>query len=329
MAIAGFDANPILGPIELGVVIAAVLFGCAVVQMYVYYKKFPNDSWRIKGLVAFEMSLQIPHLVCLTAAMWTMTVTNYGEPQTLVTLPATSVTAVVLSAPITFAVQVYFIVRLYRLSQDRFLPAFCIILAFVRLVFNMTLGIAGYYMKNVTVYEHEWSWIITSILAVSISCDLTIAAALSYHLNARRKTGFKQTTRIIDQMIVYTIETGLATSLTDLIEGIFFWKMPNNYIWMGVYSFESGLYLNSLLAALNSRALLNQMRTSEGVVEFEFGARRSDTVTGSGGEGDQRRKSRHPIVISVTQEIERERSAQKELSRVATQEPPEQKISGL
>ncbi|KIJ67009.1 hypothetical protein HYDPIDRAFT_108991 [Hydnomerulius pinastri MD-312] len=112
-------------------------------------------------------------------------------------------------------------------------------------------------------------------------------------------------------MIVYTIETGLATTLTDLVEGICFWTMPTNNVWIGFYSFESALYMNSLLAALNSRVLFRQMRNSEGVVEFEFDTRRSDAAAVSGSE--QRRKPHHPIVISVTKEVDS--SSQKGLGR--------------
>ena len=51
------DPNLILGPVELGVVFASILFGCAVVQTYVYYKKFPKDPWRIKALVCSNVCL--------------------------------------------------------------------------------------------------------------------------------------------------------------------------------------------------------------------------------------------------------------------------------
>ncbi|KIJ67008.1 hypothetical protein HYDPIDRAFT_26418 [Hydnomerulius pinastri MD-312] len=190
--IPGFDPNLILGPVELGVVFASILFGCAVVQTYVYYKKFPKDPWRIKALVASEMALQIAHLLCLIAAMWTMTVSNYGAPQTLISWPHTSIAAVLLSAPITFPVQAFFTWRLYKISQDRIIPAFCFLLAFARLVCNSILGIAGFYIPDALVYEQKYKWAITSVLASSICCDVTIAAALSYHLYSRRGSGMKQ-----------------------------------------------------------------------------------------------------------------------------------------
>ncbi|KIJ58330.1 hypothetical protein HYDPIDRAFT_34287 [Hydnomerulius pinastri MD-312] len=43
-----------------------------------------------------------------------------------------------------------------------------------------------------------------------------------------------------------------------VIEIILFLTMPENYMWLGLLSFCSGLYVNSLLATLNRRAKLRQ-----------------------------------------------------------------------
>lgn len=51
---AQFNASPIIGPIVVGVVLLGVLYGSAVVQTYLYFQRFPKDSWRVKGLVRFR-----------------------------------------------------------------------------------------------------------------------------------------------------------------------------------------------------------------------------------------------------------------------------------
>ncbi|KIJ60438.1 hypothetical protein HYDPIDRAFT_98733 [Hydnomerulius pinastri MD-312] len=188
----GFNIGLILGPIEVGVVVASCLFGCAVVQTYVYYKRFLKDNWKIKALVNHPTALQIPHLLCVVATMWTMSTTHYGEPQTLNYLPDSTVAAVILSAPITFPVHAFFVYRLYRLAEDRILPAICLLMAFVRLAFNLTLGITGIQMRNSIEYEQHWSWMITAVLVTTAACDLTIAGALCYHLGAKRQVGIKR-----------------------------------------------------------------------------------------------------------------------------------------
>jgi len=48
-----FNASPVLGPIIVGVVVLGVLYGSAVVQTYLYFQRFPKDSWRVKGLVRY------------------------------------------------------------------------------------------------------------------------------------------------------------------------------------------------------------------------------------------------------------------------------------
>ncbi|KIJ64907.1 hypothetical protein HYDPIDRAFT_28257 [Hydnomerulius pinastri MD-312] len=295
------DLNLIIGPMEIGLVGAAVLFGLVIVQTYMYYKRFPKDSWWIKSMVALEILLQIPNLISITITIWTMTITNYGQPETLVTLPVSSVVPVVLGAPTAFVVQAFFSYRLYKLSKRLILPIFSLSLATIRFVMNMVFGIAGFYMTSVASYEQEWRWMISTLLSVSITCDVTIGAALSCYLYAKRNTGFRQTSLLIDQLIIYAIETGLVTSVTDLVEAICFWTMPNNFIWMGVYAFESGLFVNSLLASLNRRApLFNGRKDAERVFELdsEFASRNPDSTS----EG-QRRKSLHPIAITISQDV--------------------------
>ncbi|KAL4072179.1 hypothetical protein J3A83DRAFT_4372178 [Scleroderma citrinum] len=226
-----------------------------------------------------------------------MTVARYAQPMALAFLPNPTIITIILCPPIAVAVQGYFVLRVYRLSEQPLLLVLGALLAISKFVLHLTFGIAAYIIKDVSRLVHEWGWTITSYLILSIACDTLIATSLSYHLNLR-KTGFHRTSRIIDRMIIYALATGLITSATELAEAICFWTMPDNLIWMGLYVVESGLYTNSLLAALNSRSLFNQLRNSDVPYELGLGQRGSETAAST--YRDQ--KTSQPIVISVTHE---------------------------
>ncbi|KIJ64960.1 hypothetical protein HYDPIDRAFT_28302 [Hydnomerulius pinastri MD-312] len=276
-----------LGPMEVGIVVASILLGCAIVQTFIYYQKFPNDNRGLRCLVGFEISLGITHLVCAVSSMWRATITEYGELGSLILLPNPSFAAVILSAPITFCVEVFFIHRLYKLSQGLILPTLCIALALVQLGFTMTLGIAGFYASNLLLYEAQWDWLITSILFVSPTCDVAITAGLCYQMYKMRKNGFDRAN--LDAVIS---ETGLVISLAGIVEAFCPWMMPHNFAYcfkfcLVIFPVESGLYMNCLLAALNCRAAYSETRKLERVAEFgELGSGRSDstnnTLTGAG-----------------------------------------------
>ncbi|KAI6166284.1 hypothetical protein EDD17DRAFT_1546678 [Pisolithus thermaeus] len=71
---------------------------------------------------------------------------------------------------------------------------------------------------------------------------------MSYYLKGS-KTGLRQTSRLIDRMILYILATGMVTSVTALLAGITFCAIPNTFIWLVLCILEAGLYANSLLAA--------------------------------------------------------------------------------
>lgn len=294
-----FNASPVLGPIIVGVVVLGVLYGSAVVQTYLYFQRFPKDNWRVKGLVTFEISIQTVHLALMIFGMWTMSVTHFSDPMALVYLPIPTIITIILCPPIAVAVQGFFVLRVYRLSEQPLLLAVGVLLVVSKFVLHLTFGIAAYIIKVAPRLVHEWGWCITSYLVLSIACDTLIATSVSYHLQ-QRKTGFERTSRIIDRMIFYAIATGLITSTTELAEAICFWTMPDNYIWMGLYVIESGLYTNSLLAALNNRTLFNHSRNSGMPYELGFSPRGSETAGTSYGDY----KVPRPMRINVTHERE-------------------------
>lgn len=292
-----FNANPILGPIIVGAVLSGVLYGSATVQAYLYYQKFPSDNWKIKSLVVFEITMQTIHQAFMIAGMWTMVVTDYADPQQLSVLPKPTVITIILCSPIALAVQGYFVLRVYRLSERPLLLILGGLLAVSKCALHLVFGVAAYIVRDAVPLIHDWGWCITSFLVLSISCDALIAMALSHHLKLR-KTGFDRTSRIIDRMIMYALATGLVTSSTELAEAICFWTMDYNYVWLGLYVVESGLYTNSLLAALNSRTLFNRLRNSEVPLELGFSPRGSETA----GSSFRDQKAPQPILISVTHE---------------------------
>ncbi|KIJ66091.1 hypothetical protein HYDPIDRAFT_39227 [Hydnomerulius pinastri MD-312] len=262
----GLDLTPLLGPGEIGGFIAILFFGCAIVQVYVYYEDFQKDHWTLKALVTITCLFQIGHVAAICATLYIITVVNYGQPQSLAILPHTSALSVYFGAPIAFGVQGFFCYRLYKLSSSMIIPIFCLVLGITRLVLALIMGIAAYTMKDLTSYERQYTPMLTALLAVSAICDLIITVGLCYQLKQRGGGITKHTTLLVNRLVVWTIETGLATSLTEVAELICFLTMPNNSAWMGIHSFASGIYLNSLLAALNRRSRLR--RATPEVHEF-------------------------------------------------------------
>ncbi|KAH7927678.1 hypothetical protein BV22DRAFT_1127245 [Leucogyrophana mollusca] len=292
---ATFQPDLVIGPLELGTVVTSVLFGCAIIQAYVYYSKFTADRWIIKAMVATMIALEAAHLACLADSLWVMTITTYGYPGKLVVLPYSGDLLIIFSAIISCCVQVFFIYRLYKLSGSTVLPLICLGMSAVFTIPGFIIAAAACRMTSVVQFEIEQFRAITTSLVAGAACDVMITTVLTYHLVKIRKSSFVQTTaKSMDLLILYTIETGLAPSVFALVTVACFLTMSQNYIWIGTYVVLANVYANSLLAALNSRSVFRNRSPDE---HIELGSRLSRSHTSS------MPKLKEAIIINVTQSV--------------------------
>lgn len=240
-----------LGPLLVSLVLSGILCGCALVQTYVYYKLFPKDSWKIRTLVAFEMTLQIVHLASLLLGVWQTVMTHYAQRPRILVVAMAAVISTVFSGPIAFCTQAFFVFRLYSFTHKKALPLFCSFLVVIRFVFTLAASISTIMANGLS--PQPWKWFIVCLLFTTVCADTTIAVSMSYYLKAS-EPGFRQTSRVVDRMVLYIAATGIITSISALASGISFLVAPGVYIWLGFFIVGSGLYTNSLLAALNARA---------------------------------------------------------------------------
>jgi len=99
---------------------------------------------------------------------------------------------------------------------------------------------------------HRLKGISISITALGAVIDLLIAVALFYLLH-RSRTGFKQTDSVISRLMLFTINTGLLTSICAVLCLVTFVLYPNDLIYVTFFFCLSRLYCNSLFATLNCR----------------------------------------------------------------------------
>ncbi|KAG1744776.1 hypothetical protein EDB19DRAFT_1826921 [Suillus lakei] len=91
-----FDSRLIIGPMQIGALVTAALFGCIVIQSYVYFTKFV-DSLGFKATVKSHKSGDGHRISIWTRTvmltLWAMTVTAYDDPSELNVLPGIAMTS--------------------------------------------------------------------------------------------------------------------------------------------------------------------------------------------------------------------------------------------
>ncbi|KIM39529.1 hypothetical protein M413DRAFT_447015 [Hebeloma cylindrosporum] len=253
------DLSTTIGALQIGSLFAIFLFGIVTLQAYLYYDAFPEDRWTYKTLVAAVWILEAGHTSGVSYQVYHASITLYGKPNELVTFPALgAVTAI--GGAITLLVQSFFALRLYRVLPKpyKYIGVVCFALSFIRCIASIYLTFQAVAARNVAQYNREWRWLVTSILVVGTAVDIVIAISMLWYLAEKRGQELLRISTVIDRLIGFTIRTGLLTSLAASTLLICFLTMPNNLIWLALYTFLAKLYSNSLYSALNSRQSMRE-----------------------------------------------------------------------
>ncbi|KAH7920467.1 hypothetical protein BV22DRAFT_1133054 [Leucogyrophana mollusca] len=123
------DVTLVVVPVNMAAVATSLLFGCCVIQAYIYYSGFTKDRLIIKLMVAVVMILELIHLVCIVATMWFIAVTAYKNPMRLAVWPPGGIVVIPITAVTRFIVQSYFTFRFWKLTNAVLLPMLCMVLS--------------------------------------------------------------------------------------------------------------------------------------------------------------------------------------------------------
>ncbi|KAF4617530.1 hypothetical protein D9613_006052 [Agrocybe pediades] len=269
------------GAAFLGLIGSAILYGVTVLQT-----QYPNDSRWTKFLVFFLWLLDTAHLILCTIAIYTYLVTNFANPSAL----GRSIWSMNLQTDcnglIGLIVECFFARRVWRRAYIGLLkrPTYLIIpnsvkkrrtdsdnrRSFLYSFWTRLFTVEGFVLVEVSKFPKLiaslsiFLWVTSTGLGSAAASDVIIAISLCYYLTKSR-TGFARTDSLITTLIIYSLTTGLITSIIAFICVVTFAIMPTNYIWLGFFWLIGKCYVNSLLAALNSReALREQVAPKEG-----------------------------------------------------------------
>ncbi|KAF4614231.1 hypothetical protein D9613_008045 [Agrocybe pediades] len=275
----GFDLDKTLGAVFIGNVVAAVLFGITSLQAFTFFRGNTGDSRRFKQLIAFLWILDLLHVMFMTHGVYSYLITNFCvfsalERPTwyanLNILPSTFLSGCVDGWFERVQTQVIITSEAsshegYGYAHEEWLPqevAYELTRAskMFTTLFVFAMGIAfaarGFIDMSYIRLTME-SWILYTALGAGVAADGLITVALCMLLDHSR-TGFKSTDSLVNTLMLYSINTGLLTSVCATACFVTFAIWPHQFVFMGFYFALSKLYVNSLLAVLNTRKALRR-----------------------------------------------------------------------
>ncbi|KAJ7186958.1 hypothetical protein C8R46DRAFT_282082 [Mycena filopes] len=249
--------TPLESAFQIGVLISYVLFGVMNTQTYLYYGRFQTDSIGLKGLVAFIWVCEFAQAISIGHALYAWTITAFGTP--LPVPPKSFDASIFFSGIIAACVQGFFSFRIWTLSRKWVIPAIAYTLSFLRLVIGAAVFITALRMTSLQIFEARFGWLITTAASIGVANDMLITLTLVFVLKGQRQEVQPRSVPLVDKLIIWTMETGLMTSVASIATLICFLTMKTNLVWAAVFVVVSRLYSNSVLASLNSRATLRAM----------------------------------------------------------------------
>ncbi|KAK7457790.1 hypothetical protein VKT23_010129 [Stygiomarasmius scandens] len=270
------DLEHFLGPIEIGVLVSSVSYGVVLVQTYKYFQaSFRNDSVLLKCTVACLCVLQTVHSVLLWDYLYNKTVTNFtadnisekifGAHWSLrASFPVTAI--------ITLVVQTFFTYQVRILLSTWYYPALMVPALLIRFGLGIARGIVNG-PDQIQDFFHEFKWLIITSSVLGAAIDITNTIALSIAID-RNYSPLLRSRNISDKLVMWTIETGLITSIYSTLEVILLSTMkPNRFVWIVFWMQAGKLYSNAILSFLNGRISLRSAQAASHIAPGSLGPR--------------------------------------------------------
>ncbi|KAL1750939.1 hypothetical protein FB107DRAFT_222985 [Schizophyllum commune] len=273
-----------VGALLVGGIVSTAFYGVLFMQTCIYFRRYPEDSIYLKGIVAAVGILQTINVALISHALWHYLVVNYGN------FPSIEKLECHVSNPYECYVRIAHTSVLHSpsiyIEREKVVPrvVHCTSTSFdERMPFLTKLSALGWALAllglipRIAQESAAVRAIVPSSFAITAGTDIFITASLVYYLQFR-KTKNVRTDSVVNKLIMMSVNNGLLSSTIAFGAFICVVVWDAGFVTIALCSLLGKAYGNSLLGSLNSR----QARREE----------LSEQLRGSGSRGSRRLASR-------------------------------------
>ncbi|KAJ6557393.1 hypothetical protein DFH09DRAFT_1164045 [Mycena vulgaris] len=243
------------GSAFVGLVVSAILYGVTILQTYLYYRNYPEDPKVLKWMVAILWLLDTAHLALCAIAVYWVLVLNFNNPAILSTASWSMNVQTDFNGLIGLIVECFYVRRVWIVSRNGYLTGIILVLSLIHFGLGIVFTV-GSFETSRSGFSHL-IWVTSVGLGSAAAADMLIGISLCYYLSKNR-TGFTRTDNLISTLMKYSLTTGFLTGIIDCLAVITFGTMPNSWVYLAFIFVSGKCYVNSALAALNSREMLRE-----------------------------------------------------------------------
>jgi len=256
-ALPAIDLKNFTGPAFIGSILNWGLLGTLCLQIYSFSISFPRERFGIKCFVYSLLFLELIQTVLSTHWAWSVLVSGWGLVSAVETLNWSSITIPISAGIVSIIVQSFFAWRVFMLRRRSWVFTFAaVLIVMVALMQGLSAivnGIRFYFYASVLDVKGFSAGVVVW-LAGSLACDFLIAASMvTILLQAKSNSPFKKTETLITKLIVHTVETGVVTVITAIVDLALYLKYPDYFLHIVPAVILGKLYSNIALANLNGR----------------------------------------------------------------------------
>ncbi|KAH9847833.1 hypothetical protein C2E23DRAFT_479805 [Lenzites betulinus] len=250
--------GPNYGALLVGTFLSLILYGVEMHQVYTYFSTYYRDGPLVKCYVAMLVGIDTVNTVFAMHFNHWFLVENYFHPLNLTKPLWSFVIQPLTTAILIFISQLYFARRVcVGIPVDqRYATPLMVglgVMFLVELGFGIAFTWKGFQVSALGTHVlKDLSWMQTAGFGTAVLVDVLCTSVLVTSLH-RHRTGFRKTDSMIDILIAYAVSTGLLTTVVTIICIILNRIAPGKLLFGAADLILVKVYVNSVLAALNTR----------------------------------------------------------------------------
>ncbi|EIW81396.1 hypothetical protein CONPUDRAFT_165552 [Coniophora puteana RWD-64-598 SS2] len=267
-----------LGIIFIGFVAAIILYGLTFFQAYIYFSRFPKDSYYLRLMVGTLCLLDTASSALISEVVYHYLITQFMVQMDTIYATTTLCVELLLSTILTFIVHLFFVLRVYAVSsRSRPLSLSITFFAFVAFVFGITMSAQIYHQRNLAdlAQLHERAVVIVAQAAAG-AADLVICGAMVFYMRPARFPDVFMPESTFETAVTLFASRGIGFTVLQIGYLVVFAAIPSKALWIPIQLVASKFYINTVLALLNAR----EARHGLGIYEEESNATGSSTPAG-------------------------------------------------
>ncbi|KAJ7837083.1 hypothetical protein B0H14DRAFT_3141602 [Mycena olivaceomarginata] len=247
------EVRTTVGAAFAGCMVAVALSAVLGFQTFLYFRIFPSDAVRYKLLVGWIWMLDAAHTLTICTSVWSYAITNFGDPDYTKQIVPSLAATVAFTAITTLSVNIFYGWRIHKMSKSNWwLTGPIMLLAITRVGLAFVTTTEMILTKTFPAFAAGFNIVLTCGMSVSAVTDIIVSIARYYYLR-NLKQGYSGTQEVVDAVVVFTLNDGILTCAVAIAAIIFLLRMPDNFVWLGIYFVIGKLFSNSALATLNLR----------------------------------------------------------------------------